>query len=790
MKRFWIHSRLVFLNVVLLSGFGQITTADDSMRIEPYETEAFGRRIYGELSSLCIDCHDPDDEDDPVGFLRDQTPEAVARNRGVWKSVAEQIQNRTMPPADVDQPTEAQRFSWVRWIDEHLKRSACIAGPYAGATPPRRLNRDQYTYAIEDLTGLDFDFVETFPADGSGGEGFDNNAETLFLPPLLMERYLEVAKQVTDRWLISDDVQLWFRPVKGTDKRLALAKKWSSLPITPRSGRTGTFRIYREGNFQFRIVRRDETTDNTSFQISIDDASLRVVELGRAKDKGSHYQELIRVRLAAGVHRINIKHLPESDDELEITNPFELMVNLQYLPNEGLAEDRELARESRDRLFGSSSRLIAEQPHAAAKEILGKFVRRAWRREVQDDEIKPLMGLFDRAHDRGDPFAVALSLPLQAILVSPKFLFVAESTSAGSSIVPISDADLASRLSMFLWHSIPDERLLSLARRGTLRQNNVLLAEVDRMLDDPKSARMADHFTSQWLGTDAVGNTKIPDVNFFRPTYTSDLVNDLRYQVGHWMAYMIANDRPVTDFLSSDYVVVNHRLAEHYGLEEIPNKKSGFTRINIPEGSPRGGVVGLGAVHMLTSYARRTSPVLRGGWVLETIFGVHLPAPPPDAGALPGGEREQKNATVRQRLQQHRRDPTCASCHNLIDPIGFAMENYDVLGRWRDKEGKRKIDAGGRLPSGEEFVGPLELQSVLMKRQTDFVDTMVSKMLGFALGRPLEDADACTTSAITNELTRSDFRVRSLIRTIVTSTPFLNRQNTDPDLSSLAKDSK
>ncbi|WP_037228644.1 DUF1592 domain-containing protein [Rhodopirellula baltica] len=794
----------------------------------PESITAFEDDIRPMLVDYCGDCHSPDDDEDPVGFLKSITVDEIQRRREVWSSAAEQLHNRTMPPADADQPTEAERLRLNRWIEDHLKATACDGGKFAGRPVPRRLNRDQYTHAINDLTGLNFDFVETFPADGGGGEGFNNNGETLFMPPLLMERYLEVASQVIDKAIVLTPLLLEFQPD-------------GEAPIATHTMLCSTDETY---GLSIRLPR--DVPDDTRVQVSVDGIVAAVLDQSR-RENDHHWMTL---SLPKGQHHIAVQidsAASDANDQDSITIAHVRLFQLpriEYRKGQQIERDRqkmsdvvrdfalknsevsidqlrpkfhrgfqEYGRDSLKKRLTATATILGLSSEAdplthpvsreEAKLILARFARRSWRRPIDQTTTERWMVLFDHVVARGESSRAALQLALQAILTSPNFLYISESDSDESNLHRVTDLELATRLSFFLWYSIPDEQLLDLAERSELSQPENLRKQVDRMLADPRSKRFADAFASQWLGTTAVGNTVIPDTNFFKPAYSDKLVIDLREQVGQTMAWMIRENRPVTDWIDSDTVVINHRLAKHYGMETAAEKlkddQQRFVAVRIaddPEASLRTGALGLGAVHMLTSYSRRTSPVLRGAWVLETIFGTRVPAPPPDVPSLPGGEKENGKKTVRQRLEQHRENPTCAACHDLIDPIGFALENFDVIGRWRDHERGSaseedwqkkiekapetiaklpRIDSSGRLPSGETFEGVDELRAVLMARQDAFLDEYIRRMLGFALARSLEEADACTIDSIRNQMLQNDLQTRELIHAIIQSTPFLNR---------------
>ena len=742
-------------------------------RPQPESATHYKDHVHPVLVKYCGECHTPKskdsaEHDEAVVFLGDLTAAAVSANRGIWASVAEQLRNRTMPPSDESQPTEGERREVSQWIETHLIRTACDQGEFAGNPVARRINRDQYTFAIEDLTGLEFDFVETFPADGSGGEGFDNNGETLFLPPLLLERYFEVAEDVVDRLVVTKPFDETYRSVVRNDAvhfaKTHQTKNEKRGELLPGQSATLTTTVPNEADFKFTVKATHDGTDRANLVLSVDGIVAKTLPISRNKNAPPKWTI---IRFSRGVHQISLRLPKHSGATMEIQT-------LRLEEQLGERSELRLRQAATDRLFGSDDQQTGDD-RDSAETVVRDFARRAWRRPVRDSEIRQLMTLYDRGIQRGESARQATKLPLKAILVSPNFLFLVEK-SPSQGIKRVSDLELASRLSFFLWHSLPDEELVSLAAQGKLHRPSVLRHQVKRMLADPRSFRFADAFAGQWLGTVAVGRTVIPDTNHFKATgYTTELVTDLRRQVAETMAHHIRQNRPVTDWLDCEYALVNRRLAKHYGLEDVPKSDDRFDVIQLTD-SPRTGVLGLGAVHMLTSYSRRTSPVLRGGWVLETLIGVHLPAPPPDAGNLPGGEKEDKKKTVRDRLLKHRENATCAACHDLIDPIGFAMENFDVLGRWREKEGKLQIDAKGKLPSGETFTGPIELRNVLANRKDEFLHQICQRMLGYALGRSLQDADQCTVTKLVDRLQQNDAKLHELILGIVESAPFQNRQ--------------
>ncbi|MEM6472138.1 MAG: DUF1592 domain-containing protein [Planctomycetota bacterium] len=764
MARFFASS--IALGLICLIG------RSDGAPPEPISETHYVDVVRPVLVKYCGDCHSEESED--VGFLRAFSKAEIGHDQSLWASVAEQLTNRTMPPADEAQPTEAERLETATWINKHLQETACDLGLYVGSPVQRRLNREQYEYAVEDLTGLEFDFVETFPADSGGGEGFNNNGELLFLPPLLLERYLEVARSITDRMIALPRLKQRFVAPDGLyDKddlagyQLVESVTDDMSPVTLHHGQRAVVQttIFESGDYEIRTRISSPNLRNAEIVIEWNGKKLSTIN---PSGKQKVLEDRRRLRLDRGVHVFFWKNSTDASATL-------IDVRLEQVSP---ASDEQLS--ATKQLFAAGqSDLEAGNHIEAMRKVLSKFARLAWRRRITEEESKRFEELYLRGSRRGEPFEQAIKLPLQAILVSPNFLFISETQKIGDGDHRLSPIELASRLSFFLWHSLPDDELLTLAEDGRLQKRQVLANQIRRMLADPRSKRFAKGFAGQWLGTEAVGRTKIPDTNFFRPAYSAELVVDLRRQVSETMHWMLREDLPITDWLGAEAIVVNKRLAEHYGIKEVPNPEDDFITI-AQERSARSSVLGMGAVHMLTSYSRRTSPVLRGGWVLETIFGVHLPAPPPDAGDLPGGEKENEKKTVRERLEAHRRKPTCAACHDLIDPIGFGLENYDVLGRFRQKEGKNDIDAAGRLPSGETFDGPDQLRALLISRCDDFREQYCRKMLGYALARSLTDGDACTINQITEKVRQHDDRSVALIEAIVFSHPFQYRQGVSP----------
>ena len=438
------------------------------------------------------------------------------------------------------------------------------------------------------------------------------------------------------------------------------------------------------------------------------------------------------------------------------------------------------------RLFGDAAAIAtrAKLPAPAlrpeAARIVGDFARRAFRRPLVTGELERLLSLYNRSASRAEPFEENVKLALRAVLVSPHFLFRAETDPVAPGVHAVSDHELASRLSYFLWASMPDAELSRLADAGRLHDPAVLVAQAERLLADPRAHAFVDDFTGQWLGTKEVGASVAFTSTPFKGIYTEALSDDVRNEPLHVMRYIVDENRSLLELIDADYAFLTARLATHYGLPPLEGGDGRkFRRVALID-SRRGGVLGLGAVHMITSHPDRTSPVLRGAWVLEKLLGTPVPPPPPDIPPLSVAMKKKKDATPREQLALHRDDNACRSCHQVMDPIGFGLENFDLLGRWRDTDKDKPIDASATTPDGESFNGPAELKKVLLSRKDDFVRHVTCNLLGYALGRSLDDRDDRTLENIVAALERDGYRSRTLIREIVLSVPFRNREAPDP----------
>ena len=714
----------------------------------------FETKVRPMLEKYCLDCHDPDDEDNESPFLEALKLEDIHKYRHAWKSTAAQLRNRTMPPKrKKKQPTEFERIEISTWIDNYLRESALEMPEYAGAITTRRLNRDEYNNTIRDLLGLDLGFADTFPIDGGGGEGFDNNGETLFLPPLLMERYLEAAQQILDEAVILPKYQVSFdgsemKPadVQTAERQLKAGTKISSIVTVTK---TGEYKI----DLDIKAVKK-----KALILLKVDGITAHKFHL---TNKASSLSA--KVRLTRGIHSLSLFNTRNSEDV-----EFHKMTLTSVLQK---ISDRK--REIHNSIFKVKPE--SNEPSAFRldeEKNIRLFTKKAFRRPVKDEELQKFFGLYQRAIIRGDSYEDAVKLALKAVLVSPNFLFMVENIPSEKGIFKVTDHELATRLSYFLWASMPDQELFALADKGTLNDPKILKAQVKRMLADEKSHSFFYNFTGQWLGTKDVGGKIAPLGRGTDIGYTPELGVDLRNEPVEYVRYLIQNDKSILELIESDYAMLNERVAKHYKIKGVKGKNFRFVKV---DGVQRGGILGLGGVHMVTSFPQRTSPVLRGAWVIETILGTPVPSPPDNVPELKKKNKKQK-LTIRQIFEKHRDNDACSACHNLIDPIGFGLENYDLLGRWRTHEDGIKVDATGLMPSGEKFDGPADLRKIILGRKDDFTRHFIHKVLGFALGRSLLDQDEGTIERMLNEVKANKYSSQHLITSIVLSTPFRNRQ--------------
>jgi hypothetical protein len=747
-------------------------------------------------NQYCIFCHSKELKTAGV-VLEGLDFSQIGPNAPVLERVLRKVRTGEMPPAGMPRPDAALAATFTNWLVEALDRDAA-AHPNPGRTTLHRLNRAEYSNAVRDLLALDIHAGDRLPVDDSG-YGFDNVGAVLSVSPTLLERYLLVSRQVS-RLAVGDP-----------------ATKPQEEDFTPLDAHRGG---------SVRRTRNERVSDDLPFDSSGGMAfsyyfpvdaqyTLRVKLSGGDSGDGPppHYD--LRVPVKAGLRTVGVTYLRESAEPEMAAPPLrdrptpppaplpslpaEMDVRLDgvrlkrfEVPHTGNLPPRVTdvfvagpynttgrgETPSRARLFVCRPATTqAEEP--CARKILATVSRRAFRRPVTDSDILPLMAFYHDGRREGD-FDHGIERALRAILVSPDFLFRIERDPPGrppGTVYRLSDLELASRLSFFLWSSIPDDELLTLAEHRRLHNPVTMRRQVERMLADPRSQALVSNFAGQWLNLRNLALSR-PDPDVF-PEFDEALRQSFLEETNLFLESVLREDRSVLDLLDSHYTYLNQRLAEHYGIPNIYGSQ--FRRVTLADPT-RGGLLGQGSILTVTSYPNRTSVVQRGKWILENLLGSPPPPPPPNIPALQPQNHDGKLLTIRGQMEQHRTNPVCASCHARMDPLGFALENYDGIGKWRVKDVGVVIDASGKLPDGTQFTGPGGLRAALLKNhQDEYLETVTGKLLMYALGRGLEYYDKPAVREIVREAAQDNYRMSSLITAIVTSTPFQMRRTPEDD---------
>jgi hypothetical protein len=713
-------------------------------------------------------------------------------NGALWEKVLRKLRSREMPPPGNPRPDEATYETLVKAIEGERDRLADVR-PNPGRPTLHRLNRAEYANAIRDLLALEVDVGDLLPADDIG-YGFDNIGDVLTVSPALLERYLlaagKISRQAVGDTTMPPSYQTYAIPhgLKQDDRMS------EALPLGSRGGTSVHHRFPVDGEYEISVSlqrgRADEVLgleQERKLDLRLDDQRLELFTIaanskantqtfGAGDEPDAHLK--IRVPVKAGARTIiatfqkdtvapeGIQFKQRGDaiqahfegvGSISISGPF----NTQG-PG---------ATPSRDKIFVCHPTAGAEE-QACAEKIIAGLARRAYRRPIAADDLPQLVALYKQGAGTGG-FESGVRLALQKILVSPEFIFRVEADPADTrpgTVYRISDIELASRLSFFLWSSIPDDELLAVAERGGLSDESVLESQVRRMLADPRSESLVQNFAGQWLFLRNIAGIQ-PDSTAF-PNFDENLRQALQKETELLLESTLHEDRSVVDLLKTDYTFVNQRLAEHYGIKGIYGNE--FRRIPVTD-PKRQGLLGQASIMTVTSYPDRTAPTIRGKWVLEQLLGTPPPPPPPNVPALKD-DASVKVLTMRQRMEEHRASPQCAVCHRMMDPLGFALENFDGLGRWRDadggEDGTGKIDSSGTLPDGTAFDGPVGLREVLLSKKDLFVETFTERLLTYALGRGVEQYDRPIVRKIVRESAPGDYRWSSIILGIVKSKPF------------------
>jgi hypothetical protein len=737
--------------------------------------DAFQRQVLPLLERYCVECHSEDGAEGGIALdVFENQQDAVSAGR-TWLRVLDALEGRIMPPVDEPQPSLEETNRILEWIENDFLASQCRTAATATPVVIRRLNRQEYNNTIRDLLGLDLRLADGFPEDDIGF-GYDNVGSALNVSPIHIEKYLDAAEQALQAAMVLPDVE-----------NLAPAELigLQTYPLPPKEA----------VQFKHTMVPGSYLADMSFVRVGIAESvppprlivgfgkDRRTLEAIQVQDETVTYRFWLRV--AEGDDTVYVALAPGQAESANVVAPKSTTNSdsgdQRYGGNRGLHVDSIVVRgptKSSDRPIPDSHRAIFfcmpefgdDSRLDCARQVITRFTQRAFRRPVLDTEVDRILAVFRLAHDRGESFERATQIALTTVLVSPQFLFLVEPEETQEDR-PLTEYELASRLSYFLWSSMPDETLMLEASRGTLREN--LRHQVVRMLEDPKSEALIENFTGQWLQLRKLPAVA-PDKDLF-PGFDNPLRASMREESEQFFAYILRNNRSVLELLDSDYTFVNEALASHYGIEGV--RGDAFQRVTLSD-RQRGGVLTQASVLTVTSNPNRTSPVKRGQWILQQLLGT--PPPPPPANVEPLDESQQATAaaSLRERLEVHRANAECAGCHNQMDPLGFALENYDAIGRWRTKDGQFAIDPSGELSQfgHHKFEDAKSLKQVLTATaRKKFCRCLIENLLTFALGRGLEVYDYCTVEDIRKQLSTDEYRIRNIIFGIVESKAFQHR---------------
>ena len=762
------------------------------------------------LDQFCVTCHNQRAR--TAELLLDQADlEKIGQEPELWEKVVKKLRTGAMPPAGMPRPDQATYNSLATYLETALD-SAAAAHPNPGRPVLRRLNRVEYTHAVRDLLAVDIDGNTLLPADDSR-YGFDNIGEVLTVSPLLMERYMAAAGKISRLAIGDPDVLPVFESYNVPKYYAQDDRMNEDLPFGSRGGIAVRHHFPLDGEYLIKVRLAKNSRDYIRglgephhLDVRLDGVRVKRFTIGgesygrsagifssaaMGDPKQEVYErtadEILEVRFTAsagprlvGVAFVKETSVPEGPLLPRMTQ-YDLLQYKGGAPGVasisigGPYNDKGVGETpSRRKIFVCRPNTLQEEEPCARK-ILSTLARRAYRRPPTDTDIQTLLGFYKTGVTKGG-FEEGIRRALARILVGPEFLFRMEfdpENVAPDSPYPISDLELASRLSFFLWSSIPDDQLLDLAERGQLKDPVILEQEVRRLLDDRRSKALVSNFGGQWLQLRQLRSVS-PDPETF-PYFDDNLREAFGQETELFLESLLREDRSVLDLLNADHTFVNERLARHYGIPNIYG--SHFRRVKL-EQLERRGLLGKGSILTVTSYANRTSPVLRGKWVLDHILGTPPAPPPANIPDLVERDKDGKALSMREAMEQHRANPVCATCHSQMDPLGFALENFDGTGAWRTTDADAPIDPSGVLPDGTSFQGPVGLQKVLLEsKSAEFITTVTEKLLTYALGRGVESYDAPAVRSIIREAAPNDYRWSSLILGIVKSTPFQMRRS-------------
>lgn len=750
-----------------------------------HSAASFEKEVLPTVQKYCVSCHGDQMPSGDIKLTGFKTGAQAVKMRTVWEKAAAVVASKQMPPPGMPQPTQAERNRLVGWVETTLSQLDCqIKDP--GRVTMRRLNRAEYNNTVRDLLGVDIRPADDFPSDDVG-YGFDNIGDVLSLSPLHLEKFLVAARKISHAAIVAPEDRIPVQPMKFLAGRLT--GDGDDYPQTngrllSSAGDAGAeYNFPAAGQYDLRITAFEQKAgprkESARMAFKVGDRAVRTVQVRSLEANPGLYEARVTID-APGKKRVAASFLNDYYDadnaDVKLRGDRNLVVqSIEVIPigiTVAAPKEPPLSHRRLVKAYPLGNTEAARD--AATRKVVEAFLPRAWRRPVATDEVDRVVRIAAVGRKNGGSYERGLQVALQAALVSPSFLFRVEANPnpnkpAGKH--PLNDYELASRLSYFLWSSLPDDQLFALAAEGRLRDPKVLTAQAKRMLRDPKSRALTDNFAGQWLNLRKI-NTVTPSQATFK-TFNESLRTAMRTETEMYFQGIVREDRSILNLLDSDYTYMNEALARHYGNTEVTGP--GFRLVKLKSGR-RGGVVTQASILTLTSNPTRTSPVKRGKWILENIFGTPPPSPPPGVAELAEDAKSQEGLSLRKRMEEHRKNPACASCHSVMDPIGFGLENFDAVGAWRDKEGEVALDVSGELPDGSKFAGPVGLKNYLKGQKGKFTRAFTERLLTYALGRGVESTDRCNLDAMAAQVAKSDYRFSAVVASIVTSEPFRMRR--------------
>lgn len=739
-------------------------------------TDSFNKDVLPLIKTYCGSCHGDRGGSAGLSLLRFHSSGDVLKSRSEWQKVSQNIETAHMPPEGNPLPTKEQREMLVGWIDGTLSKGACdIHDP--GHVTMRRLNREEYNNTIRDLTGLDLKLADTFPNDDVG-YGFDNIGDVLSMSPLLMEKYMAAAEKIAHTAVVTPEMLRQPQDIslsKMETTNSGSANSEGILLPTTGSEAAVTQNFSEPGDYILRVKTYGQQAGSESAKMifKLDGNINSSVEVpDTAKSPGTYE---FSIKVSQGKHRLSLSFANDfynPGDKTKGVAPQDrnlILTQVELTRPEGAAAT----------LPVTNRRIITVSPNSpqdferCTRKVLGDFARRAYRHPITASDLDRIIRVVKITSTAGESWERKIQLGIQAILVSPNFLFRVESDPNPSDAVHahvVGSYELTSRLSYFLWSSMPDDTLMKLAANNTIQQPVVIAAQAKRMLRDPKAHALADSFAGQWLQLRNLANVS-PDTSKF-PNFNSKLRQSMQTETEMFFESVVKDDRSILDFLNARYTYINEPLAKLYGISGVTGDN--FRRIDLT-GDQRGGLLTQASVLTVTSNPTRTSPVKRGKWVLSNFFNQTPPPPPPNVPVLADDKKGPLEGTLRQRMEAHRKNPICASCHARMDPIGFGLENYDGMGAWRTMDGKYPVDSSGTM-NGQKFTTPGQLKNILLENKKQFTRCLTEKMFTYALGRGITSNDKCNIDAMSASVAKNDYRFSALVTAVVQSNAFKMRR--------------